>query len=108
MVVCVVRVAGAVAVKYLWEKVECANVILVCPSNSNKNPGLLMHSRVVSRYLSTLSWLAEVRIVGMIDFGKSLLSSINIKTGNKSRLSSFKRHIPQCMIRDLFSGFEVF
>ncbi len=36
MIVCVVGIAGAVAVKYLWEEVECANVILVCPSNYNK------------------------------------------------------------------------
>ena len=107
MIVCVVGIAGTVAVKYLWEEVECANVILVCPSNCNKNPGLWMHPGVVSRYLSTFSWFAEVWIIGVVGLGKSLFS-INIKTGKKSLLSSIERHIPQCMIRDLFGGFKVF
>jgi hypothetical protein len=47
MIVCVVGIAGTVTVKYLWEEVECANVILVCPSNYSKNPGLLMHPGLV-------------------------------------------------------------
>ena len=101
MVVCVVHIACAVSMKYFWEQHECMDVILVCPGYGNKNPGNIRHLWVVLTYLGTLTWYDEIRIISVVDFGKSF-TLINIKGGHKSCISTGKRHILQCMIGDFF------
>jgi hypothetical protein len=78
--------ASAVAVTYFGEKQECTTVILACPSKTK----LWLIDELGGCFLmcvSALSWFNEVRIIGVINFGKSLLS-INTKTGYNSGSSS--------------------
>ena len=81
MVICVVRITGTVAVKYLWEKRKCTDVGLIGPSNRHKYPSLLMHWWVGSSNSSTLLWFNEVRIIRIINLGEAKFA-IDIKGGD--------------------------
>ncbi len=105
MVVGVVAVTGAIAVSCSGERRRRASVALVGKSNGGEDPGVFVRSWVVSSSAGACTWVTEIWIIGVTDFGKSLVA-INAETRNQGYFATAKGRVPQRLMQDVLRLFE--